>query len=142
VTNFKRIITIACSIVAFLFAHGHGYAQPPSDTVKPPKITEKLIKPVVKGQPAPFTGLLVPEARFVEMVNAEITVDELKGKLEIQVNLTHNLEEMYTRRMEEMASPPKWYQTGEFNFWVGFTTGVVVSGMAIYGAVRIVEASR
>lgn len=130
--------------VAFILSvvHGSTYGQDASDTREPAENSSKLVKPILKDQKAPFSGILVPETRFVELMEAELAVDDVKGKLLIQTNLTTNLEGIYVRRMEEMAKPPLWYQTGEFNFWLGFALGVVITGAATYGAVKIVEATK
>ncbi len=138
----NHIACVLCVTFGLLVVHGPVYGQAPPDTREPAENSTKLIKPILKDQLAPFTGLLVPEARFVEMVEAELAVDDLKGKLKIQTNLTTNLESIYVKRMEEMAKPPKWYQTGEFQFWLGFTLGFVATVAATYGAVKIVEATK
>jgi len=118
------------------------HAQDAADAGEAQENTEKLVTPVLEGKPAPFTGLLVPEGKFNQLMESKLANDDLKGKLQIQTNLTQNLEDIYLKRLDEATKPPKWYQTGEFNFWLGFALGVVATGAAIYGAVKIVEAAK
>jgi len=100
------------------------------------------VVPVAEGTAAPFTGLLVPEARFTKMLEADLAVEDLKGQLKIQQGLTVKLEQVYSARLEEAVKPVAFYQTPEFNRWVGFFLGVAVTGLAIWGGSEIVKAVR
>lgn len=103
---------------------------------------ENPVTPVLKGKEAPFTGLLVPEGKFTKLMESKLENDDLKGQLNIQKNLTKNLEGVYLKRLEEATKPPKWYQTGEFKFWLGFILGGAAVGLAVYGAVEVVKATK
>jgi len=98
------------------------------------------VVPVEEGKAAPFTGLLVPEAKFTKMLEADLVVEDLKGQLKIQQGLTVKLEQVYSARLEEAVKPVAFYQTPEFNRWVGFFLGVAVTGLAIWGGSEIVKA--
>jgi hypothetical protein len=100
------------------------------------------VQAIKKDDPAPFTGLVVKEKRFTELVEAELTATDLRVKLDIQERTSKGIEEVFERRLRQATEPPPWYKTNEFNFWVGFTLGIVVAGAAVYAGVKVVEASR
>lgn len=97
---------------------------------------------VEKDNPAPFTGLLVPELRFTKLLEAEITAEKLAGELKIQKDLTDNLEQVYNEKLREAVKPLKWYETPAFNRWLGFGIGIVVTGLAVWGGIEIAKAVR
>jgi hypothetical protein len=92
--------------------------------------------PIMQGESAPFTGMLVMESRFIDYIKLQMRVDELEQRLEIQKRLTVNIENLYASRLQETAQQ-EWYQTPEFNRWLGFGIGVLVTGLAVYGASRL-----
>jgi hypothetical protein len=98
------------------------------------------VVPVKEGEAAPHAGLLVKEARFTKMLEAELAVPDLQGRLKIQEGLTSKLELVYTTKLEEAVKPLPWYQTPEFNRWLGFFIGVAVTGFAIWGGSELVKA--
>jgi len=100
------------------------------------------VVPVKKDAPAPFTGLLVPEERFTELLRAELQVQELKGKLSIQEKTTQALDTMYLRHLERATEPVPWYEKPSFNRWLGFGLGVVCTGLAVWGAVEFGKANK
>lgn len=102
---------------------------------------EKVVM-VEKDNPAPFTGLLVPELRFTKLLEAEITAEKLAGELKIQKDLTDNLEQVYNEKLREAVKPLKWYETPAFNRWLGFGIGIVVTGLAVWGGIEIAKAVR
>ena len=104
-----------------------------------PALAQDVV-PVKEGDPAPFSGLLVKEARFTKMLEAELSVEELSGKLKIQEGLTSKLELIYSTKLEEAVKPLPWYQGPEFNKWLGFFLGVAVTSLAIWGGSELVKA--
>ena len=102
---------------------------------------EPDIVPVLKLKPAPFTGLLVPEKRFTQLLEAELKLDSTEQKLAAQVRFTDSLETMYKKKLEEAAAGPAWYETPSFNRWLGFTIGIVVTGLVVWGGTEIVKAT-
>lgn len=120
---------------------GPAMADPPATPATAP-VAEPPVTPVTKDAPAPFTGLVVPEGRFAELLQAEVDVEELTGKLEIQERLLSNVEKVYDQRLEAATRPQKWYETPAFNRWLGFGIGVVVTGLAVWAGKEIVEAIR
>lgn len=99
------------------------------------------ITPVKKGEQAPFTGLLVPEARYIELLEAEMERDNLKVKLRLEMKYITDLELFLTTKLKEAAKSPAWYETASFNRWFGFTLGIIVTGAAIWGGVEVVNAA-
>lgn len=93
-----------------------------------------------QGETAPFAGLLVKEDRFERFLEAELKVEELKGRLEIQERLGLKIESIYSARLEEAVKPIPWYQSADFNRWLGFFIGVAATGLVIWGGSEIVKA--
>lgn len=98
-------------------------------------VTPDMI-PIMIGEPAPFAGMLVMESKLIDYIKLEIRVVELEGNLRIQKRLTTNLENLYSERLK-VAAKEEWYQTPEFNRWLGFAIGVLVTGLAVYGASQL-----
>lgn len=99
------------------------------------------VVPIMKDKPAPFSGLLVPEARFTQLLEAEIKVSELEARLKAEQRFGISLEDMYKSKLAEATKPLAWYETASFHHWLGFTIGVAVATVAIYGGSRLVVAS-
>ena len=95
-----------------------------------------------EGKPAPYTGLLVKENRFTELVEAEIEVQELTAMLKAQRQLSSTLEHFYLDKLDEAYKPLKWYQTKEFHRWTGFVLGVAVTTAAIWGGAELIKTTR
>jgi len=106
-----------------------------------PAIAEDVIV-LKQGEAAPFAGLLVKEQRFNRFLEAEMKVEELKGRLDIQERLGLKIESIYTARLEEAVKPIPWYQGPEFNRWLGFFIGVAATGLVIWGGTEIVKAAK
>ena len=98
-------------------------------------VTPDMI-PIMTGEPAPFTGMLVVESRFINYVKLEIRVVELEGNLRIQKRLTTNLENLYSERLK-VAAKEEWYQTPEFNRWLGFAIGVLVVCVTVWAESKL-----
>jgi len=102
---------------------------------------EDDVVPVLKDKPAPFSGLLVPEARFTQLIAAEIRVNELEARLKSEQRFSISLEDMYKSKLAEATKPLAWYETASFHHWLGFTIGAALATVAIYGGSRLVVAS-
>jgi hypothetical protein len=109
-------------------------------TITPALADDVLV--LKQGETAPFAGLLVKEARFNRFLEAELKVEELKGRLDIQERLGLKLESIYTARLEEAVKPIPWYQGPEFNRWLGFFIGAAVTGLVVWGGTEIVKAAK
>jgi len=91
----------------------------------------KDVIPLMQNDPAPYSGLLVDETKFSKYLKLEINLKSVKEQLEIQKHLNISIENLYIKRMEEMAQT-KWYQSAEFNRWLGFFGGLIVAGAVVY----------
>ena len=96
-----------------------------------------------KGTAAPFNGLLLPEARFLKLLDAELHLDEATRKLEIERRVTIDLQAMYNTKLTEASKPIPWHETANFNRWLGFgigmVIGVAVTALAVYASARLLE---
>lgn len=113
------------------------------DTEEAPAAEELQLKiaPLMEGSAAPFSGLLVPEERFTELLQAELERDSYKAKYEAQKKHTIAVEDLYSEKLKEAAKPPPWYETPSFNRWLGVILGVAVTGFTLWGATEMVKAS-
>jgi len=99
------------------------------------------VVPVLKDKPAPFTGLLVPEARFTQLLEAEIKLSEAEARLKAEQRFSVSLEDMYKSKLAEATKPLAWYESASFHHWLGFTIGAAIATLAIYGGSQMVRAS-
>ena len=98
--------------------------------------------PVAEGKPAPFTGVLVREQRFIKLLDAELKVPTLEGRLLVEQKFSAGIEAMYKSKLEDAAKPPPWYQTPFFNFMLGIVVGGAIAAGAIAGGAKIAESLR
>jgi len=126
------------AILMALCGPAHGQEVPPAPEAQP-TIREPQVVVLKAGDPAPFDGFLVPEARFTKYLELDLKVMDLEGQLKIQTKLTADLDLYYNKQMEKLAEPIPWYQGPEFNRWLGFFIGVGVTVLAIYGAHELLQ---
>ena len=143
--------TIACittfafvSLVALPVYADEPQPEAPAPATAPAKkeTLEPRIAPLMKGQCAAFTGLLVPERRYTEFLDAELTAKDLRGKLDIEAKKHDALETMYQDKLKQASEPTPWYKEPSFNRWLGFGIGVAVTALAIYGGSELAKAGR
>lgn len=118
----------ALAIIAF-YAPAAFAADAPADTA-----------PVMEGKPAPFTGVLVSEQRFVKLLDSELKVPALENRLAVEQRFSSNMEDMYKKKLEDAAKPPVWYQSPYFHFTLGVVVGGALAAGAIVGGAKIAEA--
>ena len=95
-----------------------------------------------KGLEAPFSGLLVPEPRFVQFLEAEIRIKELEGELKLERRLRLTQEQIYTDVLKETSKPKTWWNSPGTQRLVGFGAGIVAASLAIYGGAQLAKASQ
>lgn len=100
-----------------------------------------LVIPLVEGKEAPFTGLLVPESRFVELLKAENEVQELRAKLAVANRTSRLVEKVYMLRLKQAITPVPWYGDPTLNRWLGFGFGIAAASVAFRGAIEITAAN-
>lgn len=98
--------------------------------------------PVLENKPAPFTGMLVKEQKFIEYLKLELKVEELEGRLEIQENLVQNVEQVYSKKLETATRPERWYESSGFYVVFGFLLGFGVTVAVFYGGAELAKAMR
>ena len=139
--------TISCTTLAFVLlastpAFASEPAAPPEKVEAAKPILEPRIVPLMEGKCAAFTGLLVPEKRYTEFLDSEVTARDLRGKLEIEAKKHDALDSMYREKLKQASEPTPWYEEPSFNRWVGFGIGVAVTALAIYGGSELAKAGR
>lgn len=100
---------------------------------------EPAIVPVQKDAPAPFTGLLVPEGRYTELLEAELSVGEFRDKMEAYRIKDEAMEKFIEDRLQRLADPPFW-EDPKVALTAGLVVGVVVTAVAIFGTWQLSEA--
>lgn len=114
--------------------------EPPS--VVDPLDTPYVVIPLVASETAPFSGLLVPEIRFRELVYHEGAMDALREKLAAERKAYQSLERLYFQVLDEAARAKPWYQSVELNRWLGFGAGVLISAMVAVGVVEVLKVAQ
>lgn len=109
----------------------------PSSSNADPTVLDVVV--LMKGDPAPFSGILVPELRFKKYVRAELKVVDLEFRLQSQITFSTNMESMYLKRLEEATRPRPWYERPSFNRWLGWGLGVVTTGLIVWAGVEFVD---
>ena len=102
--------------------------EPPGEASEGPAVV-----PLKKGASAPFLGLLVPEARFVELLEAENKARELAAKLAAADRTAILIEQVYLTKLEQ-AAIVHWYDSPSFNRWLGIVMGAGLAAVAVWGA--------
>lgn len=144
-----KLATVAVFLAVLATPVGLFAAETAPPTIDPPAAPESSqeppgegdVVPLAKGAPAPFLGLLVPEGRFVELLEAENEVRELRAKLAAKERTAELVEQAYLRRLEQATAPPPWYESPTFNRWLGFGLGLAAAGLAVWGSVELVGAT-
>ena len=104
-----------------------------------PALAEEVV-PLMKGEAAPFSGLLTPEDRMAELLEAEVERDKLKGELKVEKRYSEGLDLMYRDKLLDATEPPPFWDSPSFNWWLGFSIGVLATGLVIYGSVEVYKA--
>lgn len=131
---------------------------------------EPEVQAIQKGKAAPFDGVVYSKAAHAKLV-AKLQTSEKRCKLDIKTALAKqktesdgkirvlkiNLE-VAKKRLEltvDLAKTQKkillatipraktpWWKSPAFVFWSGVAAGIVVTGLATWGAVRIVQTTK
>lgn len=96
------------------------------------------VVPLKKGASAPFLGLLVPEARFVELLEAKNKAHELAARLAAADRTAEIVEQVYLTKLEQ-AAIVRWYNSPSFNRWLGIFLGTAVTGISVWGASKLTK---
>lgn len=126
---------------AVALASAFALALPGAALAEEPEEGKEVIA-LEAGRVAPFSGLLVPELRFIELLEAEVKVDSARAKAEAAIQYATEIERIYKDRLRESAAPQPWYKSPEYNLIIGFGLGLIVVSAAVYGGVQLASASR
>lgn len=102
--------------------------------------SDQVVVPLQQDKPAPFAGLLVPEARFVELLEAEQARRELEVKLKAAEQTSVAIEQVYQAKLRDAVAVP-WYDSPSFNRWLGIFVGGAITGMAVWAVVELQAAN-
>lgn len=105
---------------------------------------EPDVAPIMKGQVAPWSGLLVKEGRFASMLKLQLDIEELTAKMKISEKLFDSsvkiLQTQLAKAQEDLnkrAQPEPWYKSRWFVWCVGLVLGMGVAIGAFYGAAQL-----
>ena len=98
---------------------------------------DQVVVPLPQNQPAPFAGLLVREARFVELLEAEQRAEELLVRLRVAEQTSLAIEQVY----RDAVTIP-WYDSPSFNRWLGIVVGGAIAGVAVWAVVELQAPNR
>jgi len=137
-----RFGLLACVLAVAQLVATTAMADPttaaPGTASQPSQAVPVKVVPILKGSTAPFSGLLVPEARFVEDLHRKVDNDELKYKLKLRTS--HHEEDAKVwqtglkacqQDLNKRAEPTPWYKSVQFWLPVGLIVGLA-GGIAIY----------
>lgn len=111
----------------------------PKDPEAPRKVSAGPgVVPLKEGAPAPFLGLLVPEARFVELLEAENKARELAARLTAAERTVELVEQIYLTKLEQ-AAIVRWYNSPSLNRWLGIVLGAAITAGAVAGAAELTK---
>jgi hypothetical protein len=138
VWEYRGLLVVACLLGLFV-PEALPAQEPPSST---PEISLTVVVPLLREEAAPFSGLLVPEGRFRELMIKESMTDAFQEKLEVERKAYDDLERVYFQFLSEANKPRPWYQSPEINRWLGFGAGVMVAALVTLGVVEVYKVSR
>lgn len=101
----------------------------------------QIVVPVQQDAPAPFAGLLVPEERFVKLLEAERRAQELEVRLKVADETSAAIEQVYQSKLRDAAAVA-WYDSPSFNRWLGIIVGGAVAGMTVWAVVELQATNR
>lgn len=131
----RTVATLLCAVLVGQLTVGPAYAQPAPSA---PPAEEVDVAPLMKGLPAPWSGLLVKEGRFVKMLRLQIDLDEMNYKLQRREQMHQEMSAIYKdslakaqAELNKRVKPEPWYKS----HWLLFCLGIVVGMGATIGAV-------
>ena len=123
------MLIIAMMVVVAFFIATCGVAM--ADEVPPPDAI-----PLLKGQVAPFSGVLLPSKILEDLLKAKADAERLNAELKAaqkELDLTVRLYENQIRKLTAELDPGFWRQA-ETQRWIGFSLGIIFTSGAVWGA--------
>lgn len=120
-----------------------GSAQPADEAATEPGPTpEPEVHPVVPlliGETAPWSGLLVDETTFTGYLTLQLKIQELEGLVQIRTDLADQQRTIFENAIAEatVADEESWWD--RYGFTVGIIVGVVTGVGLMFGGMALLE---
>lgn len=135
----KKILSIVLSMLLVLTSV--AYASGDSSTEGTIELPEELrTTALIMGEPAIYTGLLVGEKRFSQLMKAELDAEDFRIKLGIERRAAKAIEATYKAAMKELAKPIPWYMKPWFNRILGSVIAAGLVLLSVWVGIKITEA--
>jgi hypothetical protein len=92
---------------------------------------------LLEGQPAPMSGILVPEERFAELIRAEMELRHVKTRLGKTQHEFRIMNLIWEEKLKAVTPRVRWWEQPAFNRSVGFTFGVAATVLSIWAVSEI-----
>jgi hypothetical protein len=113
-------------------------------TVSPCRADEPEVAPLMKGEPAPWNGLIVREGRFSKMLRLQVDLDEMSYKLQVREKLYQDMTNIYKGALDKAQAelnkrvkPEPWYKSHWLLFCIGVFVGMGATIGAVVGAAQL-----
>jgi len=117
--------------------------QPESDPGADPGPTTEPeshpIVPLMYGETAPWSGLLVDEATFTGYLTLDLKVQELEGLIQIRTDLAEQQRIIFEEAIQATARPIEESWWDRYAFTVGLVVGVAAGVGLMFGGMALLE---
>lgn len=121
----KRLIAAALLV----FYCGHARADVPELPPASPAVNPDPALYLESGEPAPFDGILISEARALTFAQLRIEAEELRLRVQVR--------EAEITRLTIPSEEPGWLARNEF--FLGVFGGIALSALLAFGSVKLVD---
>lgn len=108
-------------------------------TTEPTTPEQHPIVPLLQGEVAPWSGLLLDEATFTEYLTLDLKVRELEGVVQIRTELAEQQRTIFEEAIHEAAQPDEESWWDRYGFTVGIVVGVVTGVGLMFGGMALLE---
>lgn len=134
-TSLTAILLAAALFSAPTLAYGQDVEE--SEESEPGQF--RLVVPLLEGSPAPFSGILMPEADFRLAIEQDAAAERWQSdarvferQLEMERRLYEAFIEEQSNRINALSGQSWWDENGAlFMFGIGTVLGVVVSAIIV-----------
>lgn len=135
----RRLIAVVLAVSIF-WAPTLAYGQDTEDETSESDPGQlRLVVPLLEGSPAPFSGILMPEADFRLAIEQDAAAERWEREarvFELQLETERSLYEAFIteqrNRINALSERSWWDENGTlFMFGVGLVLGVVVSAVIV-----------
>ena len=139
IAQLATLLTACLALPPIGFAQGEDTSQP---TTTAPAAEEAAAQPVavpiLKGEPAPFDGIILNEPKAMEMQRGVIDLTECRGLVDAKSSALATLESDLAQAKQDVQtcqSAQNWTKS----FWWGVATGVAASAALAVGAYKVLK---